>query len=95
MLPGQFSSIRASWQPKTESGIRYRLIGLWPIYRRNAPASDLERNALESLRKNPDLRSPESCSGANNYFRPIYPDLASHGPVSTATTVICSAETGL
>ena len=55
MLPAQFLQHSGKLAAENGSGIRYRLIGLWPIYRRNAPASDLERNALESLRKNPDL----------------------------------------
>jgi len=55
MLPAQFLQHSGKLVAENESGVRYRLIGLWPIYQRNAPASELERNALESLRKNPDL----------------------------------------
>ena len=77
MLPAQFLQHSGKLAAESGSGIRYRLIGLWPIYRRNAPASDLERNALESLRKNPDLPvTGIVTSGRQQYFQAIYPDLA-------------------
>jgi hypothetical protein len=77
MLPAQFLQHSGKLAAENGSGVRYRLIGLWPIYRRNAPASDLERNALESLRKNPE--QPVTgivSSGQKQYFQAIYPDLA-------------------
>ena len=77
MLPAQFLQHSGKLAAESGSGVRYRLIGLWPIYRRNAPASDLERNALESLRKNPDLPVTGIVnSGQKQYFQAIYPDLA-------------------
>ena len=77
MLPAQFFQRSGKLAAENGSGIRYRLIGLWPIYRRNAPASDLERNALESLRKNPGLPvTGIVTSGRKQYFQAIYPDLA-------------------
>jgi hypothetical protein len=77
MLPAQFLQHSGKLAAENGSGVRYRLIGLWPIYRRNAPASNLERNALESLRKNPE--QPVTgivSSGQKQYFQAIYPDLA-------------------
>jgi hypothetical protein len=77
MLPAQFLQHSGKLAAESGSGIRYRLIGLWPIYRRNAPASDLERNALESLRKNPGWPvTGIVASGRKQYFQAIYPDLA-------------------
>lgn len=77
MLPAQFLQHSGKLAAENGSGIRYRLISLWPIYRRNAPASDLERNALESLRKNPDLPvTGIVTSGRKQFFQAIYPDLA-------------------
>jgi hypothetical protein len=77
MLPAQFLQHSGKLAAESGSGVRFRLIGLWPIYRRNAPASDLERNALESLRKNPDLPvTGIVSSGQKQYFQAIYPDLA-------------------
>lgn len=77
MLPAQFLQHSGKLAAENGSGVRYRLIGLWPIYRRNAPASDLERNALESLRKNPENPITGIVnSGQKQYFQAIYPDLA-------------------
>jgi len=77
MLPAQFLHHSGKLAAESGSGIRYRLISLWPIYRRNAPASDLERNALESLGKNPDLPvTGIVTSGRKQFFQAIYPDLA-------------------
>jgi len=77
MLPAQFLQHSGKLAAEDGSGIRYRLIGLWPIYQRNAPASDLERNALESLRKSPDLPVTGIVnSGRKQYFQAIYSDLA-------------------
>ena len=77
MLPAQFLQHSGKLAAENGSGIRYRLIGLWPIYQRNAPASDLERNALESLRKSPDLPvTGIVTSGRKQYFQAIYSDLA-------------------
>ena len=77
MLPAQFLQHSGKLAAEGGSGIRYRLISLWPIYRRNAPANDLERNALESLRKNPDLPiTGIVTSGRKQYFQAIYPDFA-------------------
>ena len=77
MLPAQFLQHSGKLAAESGSGVRFRLIGLWPIYRRNAPASDLERNALEALRKNPDLPVTGIVnSGQKQYFQAIYPDLA-------------------
>lgn len=77
MLPAQFLQHSGKLAAESGSGIRYRLISLWPIYRRNAPASDLERNALESLKKNPGLPiTGIVTSGRKQFFQAIYPDLA-------------------
>ena len=77
MLPAQFLQHSGKLAAENGSEIRYRLIGLWPIYRRNAPASDLERNALESLRKNPGVPvTGIVTSGRKQYFQAIYADLA-------------------
>ena len=77
MLPAQFLHQSGKLAAESGSGIRYRLISLWPIYRRNAPASDLEHNALESLGKNPDVPvTGIVTSGRKRFFQAIYPDIA-------------------
>ena len=58
-------------------GIRYRLISLWPVYQRNAPATELERRALESFAKTPDRPfTGIVSSGRKQYFQAVYSDRA-------------------
>ena len=76
-LPAQFLQHSGRLVAESGQGIRYRLIGLSPIYQRNAPATDFERKALESLSRGPD--APVTgivSSGRKQYFQAIYPDRA-------------------
>ena len=76
-LPAQFLQHSGRLVAESGQGIRYRLIGLAPIYQRNAPATDFERKALESLNRAPD--APVTgivTSGRKQYFQAIYPDRA-------------------
>jgi len=76
-LPAQFLQRSGKLVAEGGQGIRYRLIGLFPIYQRNAPATDFERKALEELNRTP--RAPISSivtSGKKHYFQAIYPDRA-------------------
>ncbi|HEX9155946.1 MAG TPA: DUF3365 domain-containing protein [Nitrospira sp.] len=76
-LPAQFLQHSGRLVAESGQGIRYRLIGLSPIYQRNAPATDFERKALESLNRSPD--APVTgivTSGRKQYFQAIYPDRA-------------------
>jgi hypothetical protein len=76
-LPAQFLQHSGRLVAEKGRGIRYRLIGLSPIYQRNAPATDFERKALETLRTQPDrpVRGIVA-SGKKQYFQAIYPDRA-------------------
>jgi hypothetical protein len=76
-LPAQFLQHSGRLVAESGQGIRYRLIGLSPIYQRNAPATDFERKALESL--NRPSEAPVTgivTSGRKQYFQAIYPDRA-------------------
>jgi hypothetical protein len=76
-LPAQFLQHSGRLVAESGQGIRYRLIGLSPIYQRNAPATDFERKALESLSRAAD--APVTgivSSGRKQYFQAIYPDRA-------------------
>ncbi len=80
-LPAQFLQHSGRLVAESGRGIRYRLIGLSPIYQRNAPATDFERKALETLRRQPERPvTGVVASGKKQYFQAIYPDRA----VSTA-----------
>jgi hypothetical protein len=76
-LPAQFLQRTGKLVAEGGLGIRYRLIGLFPIYQRNAPATDFERKALEELNRTP--KGPITSivtSGKKQYFQAIYPDHA-------------------
>ncbi len=76
-LPAQFLQHSGRLVAESGQGIRYRLIGLSPIYQRNAPATDFERKALETLNHAP--QAPITgivSSGRKQYFQAIYPDRA-------------------
>ena len=45
-LPAQFLMEAARTVAEKRSGIRYRLISLWPIRARNGPETDVERTGL-------------------------------------------------
>lgn len=81
LLPAQFLQHSGRLAAESGRGIRYRLIGLSPIYQRNAPATDFERRALDTLRRQPDRPVTGTVvSGKKQYFQAIYADRA----VSTA-----------
>jgi hypothetical protein len=61
----------------TGSKIRYRLIGLWPINRQNAPSTDFEKQGLEEVQKYPERRHGGIVSmHGGRYFQAIYADRA-------------------
>ena len=76
-LPAQFIKESARLVREKRSGIQYRLISLWPINKRNEPASEFERIGLEEVRKNP--QQPYSgmvTNGTGRSFQAIYADRA-------------------
>ncbi|MEQ1795977.1 MAG: DUF3365 domain-containing protein [Nitrospira sp.] len=79
-LPAQFLQQSGRLVAESGRGIRYRLISLSPIYQRNAPATDFERKALETLIRQPDRPvTGMVTSGKKQYFQAIYPDRAVSG----------------
>ena len=77
LLPAQFLQHSGRLVAESGQGFRYRLIGLSPIYQRNAPATDFERKALESLNRSPETPvTGVVTSGRKRYFQAIYPDRA-------------------
>ncbi|MCC6964857.1 MAG: DUF3365 domain-containing protein [Nitrospira sp.] len=76
-LPAQFLQHSGKLVAESGRGIRYRLISLWPIYQRNAPATELERRALESFAETPDRPfTGIVTSGRKQFFQAIYSDRA-------------------
>ena len=80
-LPAQFLQHSGKLVAEGGRGIRYRLISLWPVYQRNAPATEFERKALDTLTQHPDRPvTGVVTSGRKQYFQAIYADRA----ISTA-----------
>ncbi len=76
-LPAQFLQHSGRLVAESGYGLRYKLIGFSPIYQRNAPATEFERNALEFLRRQPDRPvTGVVASGKKHYFQAIYADRA-------------------
>jgi hypothetical protein len=74
---------------QTGSKIRYRLIGLSPINKQNAPVTDRERRGLEEVMKHPEHRySGLISAGDARLFQAIYADRASARPALGA--IICT-----
>jgi hypothetical protein len=76
-LPAQFLHASSKIVAESGSDIRYRLVSLWPIYRKNGPATPFEREALEKLLKNPDVpQRGEVATGKMKFFQSVYADKA-------------------
>jgi len=76
-LPAQFLHYSSKIVAESGSGIRFRLISLWPIYLRNGPATEFERKALEQLNANSDVPKREIVStGKKQFFQAVYADKA-------------------
>jgi hypothetical protein len=76
-LPAQFLQHSGKLVAEGGGGIRYRLISLWPIYQRNAPATPLERKALETVTAQPGRPfTGIVTSGRKRYFQAVYADRA-------------------
>ena len=76
-LPAQFLHYSSKIVAESGSGIRYRLISLWPIYRKNGPATPFEREKLEKVIENPDVpQRGEVATGKMKFFQSIYADKA-------------------
>jgi hypothetical protein len=76
-LPAQFLHYSSKIVAESGSDIRFRLISLWPIYRKNGPATPFEREGLEKLIKNPDVpQRGVVASGKMKFFQSIYTDKA-------------------
>ncbi|NGZ09998.1 MAG: DUF3365 domain-containing protein [Nitrospira sp. LK70] len=76
-LPAQFLQHSGRLVAESGRGIRYRLIGLSPMYQGNSPATEFEWKALTELQRKPDRPvTGVVSSGKKQYFQAIYPDRA-------------------
>ena len=77
LLPAQFLLLSSQLSNNRGIGMRYRLMGLWPINPENGPKSETERVGLQTVIKNPS--EPFTWvvhSEGKWYYQAIYPDFA-------------------
>ena len=76
-LPAQFLRETNDLAALTGTKIRYRLIGLWPINRQNAPATESEKAGLEQVHQHPEQpHTSLTTDGTERCFQAIYADRA-------------------
>jgi hypothetical protein len=76
-LPAQFLMETGRLAAEAGSGVKYRLMSLWPIYVWNAPTTDFERKGLEAVIKDPDKPFTGFVRvGQKRFFQAIYADRA-------------------
>lgn len=76
-LPVQFLSESARLVAQNHKGVRFRLISLWPVNKRNGPSNEFERAGLEDVRVHPDRPYTGIIEKAGKrYFQGVYADRA-------------------
>ncbi|MCI0428880.1 MAG: DUF3365 domain-containing protein [Nitrospiraceae bacterium] len=76
-LPVQFLQESAHLAVNTPAKIGYKLIGLWPINKRNGPKTEFEQKGLLETLQNPDRPYTEVVvQGGGTYLQAIYADRA-------------------
>jgi len=76
-LPAQFLMESGRVMARKGIGIKYRLISLWPINKRNVASSEFERIGLGTILTHPTKPYTGYVKeGGARYFQAVYPDLA-------------------
>ncbi len=76
-LPAQFLMESGRVVARKGLGIRYRLISLWPINKRNGASSEFEKIGLGTILTHPTKPYTGFVKeGGARYFQAVYPDLA-------------------
>ena len=76
-LPAQFLMESGRIMERKGMGIRYRLISLWPINKRNVARSEFEKEGLGTILTHPTKPYTGFVKeGGTRYFQAIYPDLS-------------------
>ena len=76
-LPAQMLLLSGNRVGNKGRGLNFRLASLWPIYKKNGPANDFERNGLKAVQQNPDEPFTGLITeGDESRFVAIYADLA-------------------
>ena len=76
-LPAQFLNMSSKIVNSKNLGIKYRLISLWPINKKNAPKTREEKEGLKKVELNPDQPHTWTVKkSGQTHFNAVYPDLA-------------------
>lgn len=76
-LPAQMLLLAGLKVGESGLGLQYRLASLFPIYERNGPTTDFEREGLQAVEKDPSQPYTGVISrGDKRYFKAIYADKA-------------------
>lgn len=76
-LPAQFLIETGRLVGEKGTGLKYRLVSLWPIYVWNAPSTDFERKGLETILKHPEQPFNGFVKvGRDRSFQAVYADIA-------------------
>ena len=76
-LPVQFVTEASDASSTKLTGLRYRLISLWPINPKNSPRDHVDKDSLEALVKRPERSVTRTIKIHDQaYFHAIYADMA-------------------
>jgi hypothetical protein len=76
-LPAQMLLLSGIRVKEKGTGLEYRLASLLPIYQKNGPATDFEKNGLTAVERDPSQPYTGYVSrGEQTYFQAIYADRA-------------------
>ncbi len=76
-LPAQMLLLAGLKVSESGLGLQYRLASLFPIYERNGPTTDFERQGLDAIEKDPEKPYTGIITrGDKQYFKAIYADRA-------------------
>ncbi len=76
-LPAQMLLLSGLKIGESGLGLQYRLASLFPLYERNGPTTDFERQGLDAVEKNPDKPFTGIIRrGEKRYFKAVYADKA-------------------
>ena len=76
-LPVQIVNETSQMFSTQSTGLRYQLISLWPINRKNAPRDQTDKTSLETVRAKPERPVTRTIKiDGQPYFQAIYADIA-------------------
>ncbi|WP_447977451.1 Tll0287-like domain-containing protein [Candidatus Nitrospira bockiana] len=76
-LPAQFLIETGRLAAEEGTGLKIRLVSLWPIYVWNSPSTDFERKGLEAVARDPTQPFTGFVRvGRERYFQAVYADIA-------------------